>query len=1302
MNPRDTDLDRAVPLTALLGYLNFSEGKPDARFQKQLQDTFAHVRLQGATEPWQELERSLSAKLDELRAAGSGAFQEAGQARAVLDLVFHRALPAYRRHHADLLFHLSDAELFTAFFLARVFEAVLSQGPPWEEGDRIVNGALHQLNDFVGHRPIAVLESRPRGEPYAHERVRPIPLFIRGAGVAEGRYRDLVGRALEILEATDPAILNEAYFQPDLLDELALDPRPYDQNHPAHRRPNYVFGEWDPHHLDNQGRFRRFVVRQVVLDGLLDRVDRPGDIDRSELLFEAAAVLAGTILMAAGTSGSGPGSHDSSTTLATLLPRIARYRDAFYAGLLSGVGGAHGERLRREAEATRQPFGQVRQHLNDYLSTHRARQLQHRHLALVYSAMGYVDAGRQEAGRIPAASIRMLAEIEGRLATGRLRLARGNLGAAVGVLPEAEELLLRGIDCGALVDPWNILGFQGLFPLFAAREDTIRDPRVDDLVGLVEQLLNLYSRLLSEAAARGDKPLVARLAPAMQRLARWWDRFATTAVQDVPRVHGGEAVQSAEHVARAVGHWYDQGQALSDLAFWKQHLEGFRTPKAFALVVEALLDKADYRAAMALLANWVALGEQVPLDDGEFSFESQALRWMIGAASPEFGGAGADRRQQMRLIKKFFDYLEANAGELWQAPVLEVERPSAEEGDREEADEGVFEAAYENVTYRDSADDDREGTVWDEGPPETEFLLQAQGEALGDRLDFLSTVARLWQVAARQGVELFADDPEWASSLQGWAEAARENRRRLLALTDALHAYPIPDPLGSHESMVEYDLRRDLKEQLLDMAIGSCLEASLAVAALQGVQPAPARLPPPKGGSGLPAWEGLAIRLEGALWRGDSRAVANLLPAFIGQFQAEPLLFTALADGGQPRRVFRARLAQKTLRTLVINLPRLGFVRQTYQLLRTARAMEQANQPRGRKTSEFNYLFQPGFTAVIEAVIDAAATCRPPAQPKLAARLVELAGPFIALWGEYSESLQLSSLEAIPEAEWGALEAFIRRYGGDLFHAKFMTLANLRGILHRGAGAHLDYLRDNPDPLHPVRLIDDLDGAVPRGHAERMIEHVLRALIENYDVYKDYNATTAQSDYGENLYMLLEFLRLKAAYERQAWYFRPLVLVHQVLARRGQTEELGPWQRTFRQMADQRADQFLREFARLEQVHGIRLRTVADRLAERFVKPLDLDRMCALIEPAMAEATRAEGSPAFEHIRREIEEQAAHPTGVGLDVPPWLRQVEEEVERVQEAHTAVGAMSEHLLRVPVRPLSWSEFLRQIQEWDKPL
>src|SRR5262249_59807967 len=180
-------------------------------------------------------------------------------------------------------------------WLMRALEAVLNQGGPWDEEERVVRATLTQLNDYVGYRPVAILETRPRGEPYEHEKLRPIPLYIRGAGVLHGRYRELVERALQVLRGTDGGILADAYFDPELLDELALDPRAYDHGHPADKRPNYRFGEWDPHHIDPKGRYRRFVVRQLLLDALLARVEEVNGPQaatlRAEFLGEAALGL---------------------------------------------------------------------------------------------------------------------------------------------------------------------------------------------------------------------------------------------------------------------------------------------------------------------------------------------------------------------------------------------------------------------------------------------------------------------------------------------------------------------------------------------------------------------------------------------------------------------------------------------------------------------------------------------------------------------------------------------------------------------------------------------------------------------------------------------------------------------------------------------------------------------------------------------------------------------------------------------------------------------------------------------------
>ena len=58
--------------------------------------------------------------------------------------------------------------------------------------------------------------------------------------------------------------------------------------------------------------------------------------------------------------------------------------------------------------------------------------------------------------------------------------------------------------------------------------------------------------------------------------------------------------------------------------------------------------------------------------------------------------------------------------------------------------------------------------------------------------------------------------------------------------------------------------------------------------------------------------------------------------------------------------------------------------------------------------------------------------------------------------------------------------------------------------------------------------MDDWAGKnLDRNRTTRAAEVVLQALVEHYDEYRDYNTTTTQSDYGENIHILLDFLRVK-------------------------------------------------------------------------------------------------------------------------------------------------------------------------------
>jgi hypothetical protein len=1239
-----------VAWQGLLGYLNFADGKRDPRFEGQLHAACVFAVGQGgpaSVDGVARLADLLDEQLTALHQSRAAAFREVVQARAIIQAALRDLPPAYRRHHCDLLAHQSDDALFTPFFLARACEAVLAARAAGNgTGEDLVRQSLDRLNDFVGYRPVAVLENRQAGELYDHERVRPVPLYLKGVGVAAGRYQNLVLQALGILANTPTDLLDEAQLDPKLLDELAFDPRAYDHNHPSNLRPNHIFGEWDPHHLDGQGRYRRFVVRQTTLAALVARVEAADPADREDRLFEAGAALAGTMLMAAALCGRGPNVHDSATTLSTLVPRIARLRDAFYDQLLRRTDGQRGERLRREAETARQPFGGARQHLNQVLATERARQLQERHLALFFAALGYPESSRRRADAIATASVRMAAAVRSRITTAGLLTERGDPAAAAGLLAEAEDLVRRGIGCGALADPWSMLGFQGLYPLFQAREDSTPDRRIDELLGLVGDLFETYALVVGEAAARGLTDLRERLTEAMHTLATWWDRFAGAEVGELPRVHGGEAAAAAEHVATALTRWRQRktngpgSGPSSDLAFWRQHLDGFRTPAAFARVASALLDRGDRSAAMGLLLAWLSQTPGVPLEDGEHSFHVLARRWAGAVARLP------DSPERRALLRRFFEALEANAEDFWHVPEL-----AAAEG-LAEADEGedVFEAAYEGVTFRDSTDDGTEGAVLGDAPPGDHFALEHEADAIRGRLQFLATVADLWRAAAR----CFPADAE---APRAWLATARDRRRHLDGLLDRLHGLRVPEPLAGFEGAVEYDRRRALREQVIEEALAAAVATDQAIRTLAAMAG--------EVDDDADGWEGPAVALERQLDRGDAAQARVALRRLLPRLRSEPLLYVPLAAGGHPRPILRARSAQAFLHDLMERLPRLGLLRETFSLVQTARAMEQASPPEGRKVTEFDRLFPVALRATVEAVLDVAADSDSGiTEDELRNALRHVADPYFALWIEHSQSLRLSVLETVPSAvEWERLRGFIRQFGGELFTPAFLNLASLRSILHRGVAAWLDELPQQDDP--PELFLAALDGQIPRPQAVRSLETILQAVVENYDEYRDYNTTTTQSDYGENLAALLDFLRLKAAYERVHWQMRPLVLVHEVLCRRGRTAAAAAWHEIIVRSTHQHADRHLQELAQLESQHGLRLRTVRDRIGERFVAPLAIDRLCALVGPAWEAARRGEreDNPAFARLRDGIDMFAATPSGVGLDVPPWLRRLESELYR---------------------------------------
>ena len=151
-------------------------------------------------------------------------------------------------------------------------------------------------------------------------------------------------------------------------------------------------------------------------------------------------------------------------------------------------------------------------------------------------------------------------------------------------------------------------------------------------------------------------------------------------------------------------------------------------------------------------------------------------------------------------------------------------------------------------------------------------------------------------------------------------------------------------------------------------------------------------------------------------------------------------------------------------------------------------------------------------------------------------------------------------------------------------------------------------------------LVADLGRPIAAPQAKKHLSLVIEAIVENYGEYRDYNATTTQSDRGELLYTLLDFLRLKAIYERIHWNLRPVMMVHEVLVRRGRDGAARLWARAMAKETQATADQQLHRLAELQKKYGMRLSTVADRLAEQFLQPLAIDRLRALVRPAIEES----------------------------------------------------------------------------------
>jgi hypothetical protein len=437
--------------------------------------------------------------------------------------------------------------------------------------------------------------------------------------------------------------------------------------------------------------------------------------------------------------------------------------------------------------------------------------------------------------------------------------------------------------------------------------------------------------------------------------------------------------------------------------------------------------------------------------------------------------------------------------------------------------------------------------------------------------------------------------------------------------------------------------------------------------------------------------------------------VAESFERYIAAIRNQPLLYVSLARGGDPKEIVFARSRRRTLTHLLTWLPRQGFYSLSADLIAMARRMEMQNHVGDGAVTEFDDLFQIAFKAMVRCVVrnsfgwssessglskekgslDSQGKAKkdllddiksveldelvdrnlPEPKTDLLVPLLErLTEGLLGHWLSHSRTLRLSILESVDNPKrWGPLSEFIQKYGHGLFTQVFLSLPHVRAILHQGVGNWLKQAMVNRDSPEMQPVLDAIEaGEIGFEEAREHLAVVFEAIIDHYAEYKDYNTTTTQSDRGEMLYMFLDFLRLRVRYDRISWNLKPVFWAHEVLVHAGCRDSAMQWRRALHERVAKESESFLEKLAKLQKTYAMMMPSVADRLNERFLKPMTIDRMRALIRPSMRQLRSSESqkSRAFDLLVQELHLMMREPTGVGLEVPAWLVVLQEEVDRV--------------------------------------
>ncbi len=182
------------------------------------------------------------------------------------------------------------------------------------------------------------------------------------------------------------------------------------------------------------------------------------------------------------------------------------------------------------------------------------------------------------------------------------------------------------------------------------------------------------------------------------------------------------------------------------------------------------------------------------------------------------------------------------------------------------------------------------------------------------------------------------------------------------------------------------------------------------------------------------------------------------------------------------------------------------------------------------------------------------------------------------------------------DAIWKAIRRFVLEYGGDLLTKEFMNASQLLTVMAKGTRTYLDDLSQAPLSERP-HLADVFANSSPseQYRIARALDVIVRTIIENYELYAEYNIATSYSDYGNLAYILLDFIRVKVPIERLRDKLRPLLSFYIGMLR---TSPQDPrYWCELPNVVTRRCEQLRREVEATEQRYQTKLGSIRDALS---------------------------------------------------------------------------------------------------------